>query len=122
MNTHSKRARFKNFRIILNSGSSSTILMGKLMSKLKSKETAETNWETQAGNFRASKNVSIDFCLPEFSATNIVAWKCHVDESNNGRYDMILGRYLLTSLGLYIKFFETSSLAEKEHTKFVWKL
>ena len=31
-------------------------------------------------------------------------WKCHVDNYTNIRYDMILGRYLLTALGLDIKF------------------
>ena len=41
---------------------------------------------------------NIDFCLPEFSATKIVMWKCHVGESTEGRYDMILGRDLLTAL------------------------
>ena len=29
-------------------------------------------WETKSGKFTTSKNVNIDFCLPEFSATNII--------------------------------------------------
>ena len=33
-----------------------------------------------------------------------MTWKCHLNESNNGRYDMILGRDLLTSLGMDLKF------------------
>ena len=33
-------------------------------------------------------------------------WKCHVDESTISRYDTILGRDLLTALGLYLKFLE----------------
>ena len=61
-------------------------------------------WETQAGNFKTSKKVNVDFFLPEFSATEIVTWKYHVDESNNGRYDIILGRDLLTALVLDLKF------------------
>ena len=48
--------------------------------------------------------MKIDFLLPEFSWTNIVTWKYHVDESTNGRYDMILGRDLITTLGLDLKF------------------
>ena len=35
-----------------------------------------------------------------------MTWKCHVDESTNSIYDMILGRDLLTALGLDLKFFE----------------
>ena len=44
--------------------------------------------------------------LPEFSATKIVTWKCHVDEFTDSRYDMILGRDLPTALGLDLKFSE----------------
>ena len=31
-------------------------------------------------------------------------WNCCVDDSDKGRYDMILGRYLLTALWLNLKF------------------
>ena len=62
--------------------------------------------ENQARKFTTSKKVNVDFCLPEFSATKIVTWKYHVDKYTNGRYDIILGRYLLTALGLDIKFSE----------------
>ena len=34
----------------------------------------------------------------------IVMWNCHIDDSAKGRYYMILGRDLLTALGLNIKF------------------
>ena len=63
-------------------------------------------WKNQAGKFTTSKKVNIEFCLPKFSATNIVTWKFHVDESTNGRDYMILGRDLITALGLYLKFSE----------------
>ena len=106
MNNRSGRAGFENFRIMLNSASSSTILIVKLTSKIKWKERAETNWETEHRNFITSKRVKIDFCLPDFSATKIVTWKCHVEKSTKGRYNMILGRDLLISLGLDLKFSE----------------
>ena len=70
-------------------------------------------WETQAGKFMTSKNVNVDFCLPEFSATKTVTWKCHVDESTNVRYDMILGRDLLTALGLNLKFYDNIIIGRK---------
>ena len=69
------------------------------MSKLKAKKTSKTMWENQAVKFMTSKKVNIDFFLLEFSGTNIVMWKCHLDDSNKVRYDMILGRGLLTALG-----------------------
>ena len=56
--------------------------------------------------FTSSKKVNIDFFSPEFSATKIMTWKFNVDVSTNGRYDMILGRDLLTSLGLDLNFYE----------------
>ena len=54
--------------------------------------------------FTTSKKANIDFYLPEFRAKKIVTWKCHVNESTNGRYDMILGRDLLTALVMDLKF------------------
>ena len=43
--------------------------------------------------------------MSEFSATKIVSWKFHVDKKSNSRYDMILGRDILTSLGLDLHFY-----------------
>ena len=100
INTHSRRAKFKNFQIILDSGISSTIVMGNIMKKLKTEDIAEKMWENQVGKFTTSKKVNVYLCLLEFSATKIVTWKCHVDEYTNGRCSMIIGRYLLNSLGM----------------------
>ena len=33
-----------------------------------------------------------------------MTWNYHVDESAEGIYDIILGRYILTTLGLSLKF------------------
>ena len=82
-------------------------MVGKLTSKINPKEKAKTNWETQGGNFKTSKKVAIDFCLLEFSETNIVTWRCHVDEYANDIYDMTLDRDLITALGLDLKFSES---------------
>ena len=53
-----------------------------------------------------SKKMNVDFCLPELSATKIIPWKCHTDNSTNSRCGMILGRYLLTALGLDLIFYK----------------
>ena len=37
--------------------------------------------------------------------TKILTWNFHADDSDKGRYDMILGRYLLTTLGIILKLF-----------------
>ena len=62
-------------------------------------------WESQAGKFMTSQKVNVDFCLPKFSATKIVSWKCHVYNRANIRNDIILSRELLTALGLDLNFF-----------------
>ena len=50
----------------------------------------------QVGNITTNIKVKADFTLPILSATNFVTWKCHVDDYDKVRYDMILGRDLLT--------------------------
>ena len=45
-------------------------------------------------------------CLPELSATKIATWNFRVYESAEGRYNMIPGRNLRTSLVLDIKFYD----------------
>ena len=61
-------------------------------------------WHTQAVSIITNIKVKIYFTLFEISATKIVTWKWHVDESAKGRYSVILGRDILTALGLNIEF------------------
>ena len=61
-------------------------------------------WLTQAGIITSDMNVKRYFTSPELSMTKIMMWNFHVDNSATGRYDMILGRYLLTALVLNLKF------------------
>ena len=72
--------------------------MIRLTTKHKTLKGSVIKWKTQAGNISTKLKAEIDFTLPEFSATKIVTWECHEDESDKVRYNMILGRYLLTSL------------------------
>ena len=66
--------------------------------KLTPKEDNVIKWHTQAGGITTSLKVKIYFTLPELSKTQNLAWNCHVDDSAKGRYDMILGGYLLEYL------------------------
>ena len=61
-------------------------------------------WHTQAGNITTNSRVRIDFAWPELSVMKIVMWKCHVDDSNKARYDIVLGVDILTEMGLNLKF------------------
>ena len=60
----------------------------------------------QAVNITTNIKVKVDFTLPTLSTTNFVYWKSSVDDSDKGRYDIILGRYLLIKLGLNLKLSE----------------
>ena len=84
------------------SGFSSTTVIRKLTTKLINKRDNLIQWHTQTGNITANLKIKIYLTLPELSVTNIVTWNCHVDDSARGRYDMILGIYILTELGLNI--------------------
>ena len=57
----------------------------------------------QEGIITSNITVRIDFTLPKIRATKIVTCNCHVDDSAKGRFDMILGRYILIDLLLDLK-------------------
>ena len=60
-------------------------------------------WNTQSRNITTNIKVQVDFTIPTLSATTVMKWNCHVDESAKDRYDMILGQDLLKQLVLNIK-------------------
>ena len=74
-------------------------------------------WHTQEGSINTNIKGRIYSILPELSANKILTWNCHVDDSTKGRYDMILGRYLLTALGLNLKFSDCVIEADDEAFK-----
>ena len=61
-------------------------------------------WHTQSGSITNNLKVKIYFTLPKLSATKIATWYFHVDDSAKGRYDMILGRDILTCLEFNLEF------------------
>ena len=91
MNTLKGKDKLNHFRILLDSGCSSTIVMGRLIDKLGPKKYYLMQWHTQAGNTNTNVNFKIDFTLPELIETNVLTWKFHVDDSAKSRYDIILG-------------------------------
>ena len=96
MNTGKFIAKFKKFQIILESGCSSTIVMGRIVGKLNTEKYSVMQWHTQTRNIATNIDIKVYFILPALSAKNVVAWICHVDYSSKGRYDMILRQDILT--------------------------
>ena len=87
------------------------------MIKLNHKKEYVMQWHTQAGNITTNMEVKIDFTIPGLSATKIVTWDCHVDGSAKVRYDMILGRDLLTELVLNLTLSENVIYADDGSSK-----
>ena len=106
INIRKGRARFKNFRILLDNQCSSTIVMVRLIKILSPEKDVVMQWYTQAVNITNNNKVGVDFSIPALSTKKFVTWIFHVDYSARGRYDMILGRYLLTELGLILNLFD----------------
>ena len=69
----------------MGSGCSSTIVMVRLVKILGLEQDAPMQWTTQDVNIKTNIKVKIDFTLPALSATNVVTWNCHVDDSAKGR-------------------------------------
>ena len=61
-------------------------------------------WHIQAKTITTNIGFSMNLTLLALSVTNVVTWNCNVDDSAKGRYDIILGRYILTTLGLNFNF------------------
>ena len=106
MKNRKGRAKFESFRIILDSGCSSTTVMVTMVKKLHSEKYAVMQWHTQAGKITTNIKVKIYLILPALSAPNAMTWNCHVDGSAKGRCDMIIGGYLLKEFGLNFKLSE----------------
>ena len=70
--------------------------MRRLVKKLIPEKDDLVQWYAQAGNITTNLKVNGYFTLLALIATNVVMWKFHMDYSTKVRYDMILGRYLLT--------------------------
>ena len=57
MNTRKGKARFKKFPILLDSGCSSTILIGRLVEKMHPEKDSVIQWHIQAGNITTNLNI-----------------------------------------------------------------
>ena len=60
----------------------------------------------QAVNITNNLKIKVDFTLPTIIVKNIVTWTCHLDDSDKGRWDIILGTNILTELVLNLKLSE----------------
>ena len=97
------KGKAKTIRVLLDSGASSSIIYKPLVNKLRIRQTAPTEWNTAAGLFTMSQKTVIRFMLPELHEKRIIEYKVHVTDTES-RYDMIMGRDLLSTLGITLNF------------------
>ena len=55
--------------------------------------------ETQADNIIINHKVKVNFFLNYFRSIKNVTWVLHVDDSDESRYDMIIVRNIIITLG-----------------------
>ena len=103
--TRLEKSKFKKNRILLHSGSSGSIILEKFVRKLRMKNDTTTSWSTKGGNFQTSKKCKTTFILNKFFENKSIEWNLHVDSTPGlHRYDMILGRDVLSELGITLDF------------------
>jgi len=96
---------FKRVEVLFDTGCDATIINKKFVKKLKTTPHSTNSWNTKGGTFKTHRTVNCLFALPEFFKHREVKWTMYVDETNNlSRYDMIIGRDLMSELGIDIKF------------------
>ena len=89
----------------MDSGASSSIVLGENTQKLRHKKTQAVKWSTQGGDFLTTYKTNVELVLPELDAEKRVTWSFHVDDSQkNSRYDMIIGQDLLLEFNLDLCF------------------
>jgi hypothetical protein len=65
----------------------------------------KTKWKTLGGTFTTNYESLLDFKFPELSTSKVVTWQAHVDDKTSSKeasYDMIMGMYLMTSIGITV--------------------
>ena len=105
MNGRLGKAEYHTIRILLESGASSSIVLGKHTQKLRHKKTQPVKWSTQGGEFLTAHKTNVELVSPELDAKKSMECIFLMDSSqNSSRYDMIIGRDLLLELKLYLRF------------------
>ena len=103
VNTSLGKPRPVNVRVLLDSGGSATIMRKSLAKKLRIKRDKKTTWATLAGSVSTATVAKVQFKLPEFFEDRAVEYNVHLTETLKN-YDMIIGRDLLSKLGIDINF------------------
>ena len=110
-NTRVGKSKPVTLRALLDSGGSGSLVTEKFTKKLRTKRTnSDTVWSTPGGTLSTNTKCSVEFSILELQDARLIKWDMYVTK-NLGAYDMILGRDLMTDLGIDIHF-STNSVIE----------
>ena len=104
-NTWLGKSRFKKIRILLDGGSSGSIILEKFVHKLCMQNDTTTSWIMKGGNFQMSKKCKTTFILKEFFKNKFIEWNLHVDSTPGlHQNDMTLGHDIMSEPGITLDF------------------
>jgi hypothetical protein len=94
-------------RALLDTGTTSTIILGEFLGKGRARTNTKkrTKCKTIGGTFTKNYEPLLDFKFPEISTRKVVTWQAHVDDKTSSKeaaYDMIMGMYLITYIGITV--------------------
>ena len=92
-------------RILLDTGSSNSIILNDFATAVT--PTVTSSWMTKTGKMTTNGVTTVKLILPDFNVKKTIKWQFHVDcqkQISNSRYDVIIGRDLLTALGMVMDY------------------
>jgi hypothetical protein len=105
LGTHVGKSSIHKLRVLFDSGSSGSIIVAKFVKNLHIENDTKTEWLTKGGTFCTSGKCTTNFILNEFYESKVIEWILHVDKTfGPHRYDMIIGRDLMSQLGIILDF------------------
>jgi hypothetical protein len=91
--------------VLFDSGSSGSIIVAKFIKKPYIQNDTKTEWFTKGGIFHTSSKCKTNFILNEFYESKFIEWIFDVNKTfSPHRYDMIIGRDLMSQLGIILDF------------------
>ena len=98
-----RQSKTRLVKALVDSGASESFLSKANADKLQVKKNKkERQWSTSAGILTTNTKIVTSFSFPELHANKLINQSLHVVDLNIDRYDMIIGRDLIISLGIDI--------------------
>ena len=96
---------YKPLVCLLDTGTTSCIVMGHAIPHANIRRNTTTKWKTKAGTFTTDGTTTLKFMAPEFSTKPRFEYSFHVDtQSRTSTYDAILGTNFMEAFQIDIRF------------------